>query len=228
MGVVYILLLAIHLFAIGANDETLRVATKPLLMIALLMTYTGRWSKMALPVKWYIVFALLFSLAGDVLLLFQEKSDRFFMLGLAAFLLAHICYIMYFNRMRKHNGAAASPGKTMMAVMAGIYAAGLLFMLFPKLGGMKLPVLVYAAVISLMLISVIYAFIHFKSRFAMLSVAGALLFVASDSLLAVNKFYAPFPESGWAIMLTYGLAQLFIVWGSMLNLQKTVEPKEQP
>lgn len=44
-------------------------------------------------------------------------------------------------------------------------------------------------------------------------ITGALLFVASDSLLAINKFYQPFNSAGLAIMATYGLAQLFIVIG---------------
>jgi uncharacterized membrane protein YhhN len=44
---------------------------------------------------------------------------------------------------------------------------------------------------------------------------GALLFVASDSVLAVNKFYQPFEAAGIIIMLTYGLAQLLIVKGTI-------------
>ena len=43
---------------------------------------------------------------------------------------------------------------------------------------------------------------------------GALLFVISDSVLAINKFYQPFEVAGVIIMLTYGLAQLFIVEGA--------------
>jgi uncharacterized membrane protein YhhN len=43
---------------------------------------------------------------------------------------------------------------------------------------------------------------------------GALLFVISDSILAINKFYQPFEAAGVLIMLTYGLAQFFIVEGA--------------
>ena len=44
---------------------------------------------------------------------------------------------------------------------------------------------------------------------------GAILFVVSDSLLAFNKFFSPFNNAGVIIMLTYGLAQLFITEGAV-------------
>jgi uncharacterized membrane protein YhhN len=44
-------------------------------------------------------------------------------------------------------------------------------------------------------------------------VAGAVLFVLSDSLLAINKFYQPLAFAGTLIMLTYCAAQYFIVMG---------------
>jgi uncharacterized membrane protein YhhN len=51
---------------------------------------------------------------------------------------------------------------------------------------------------------------------------GAILFVASDSLLAFNKFFSAFNYSGLIIMLTYGLAQLFITEGAVryINAEK--------
>ena len=49
---------------------------------------------------------------------------------------------------------------------------------------------------------------------------GALLFVISDSVLAVNKFYESFELSGLVIMFTYGLAQLFITEGAMKYIRR--------
>jgi uncharacterized membrane protein YhhN len=219
MGVVYIILLSIHLFAIQAGDETLALATKPMLMIALLMLFLERAGKAASRLKFHIFLALVFSLAGDVLLIFQGQHDQFFMFGLAAFLLAHIFYILYFRGIRKPNRAEGSIIKTVASLVAVVYAIGLLWFLFPKLGSMKIPVMVYGATISMMLVSVFFAFVHIRSRFAVFSVAGAILFVVSDSLLAINKFHTPFEASGFLIMLTYGLAQLFIVWGAIRNLK---------
>ena len=45
--------------------------------------------------------------------------------------------------------------------------------------------------------------------------AGAMLFIISDSLLAINKFYYPFQMAGIFVMVTYGLAQYFITYGAI-------------
>ena len=50
---------------------------------------------------------------------------------------------------------------------------------------------------------------------ASLVIIGAFLFIISDSLLAINKFYQPFGYAGIVIMLTYGIAQLFITLGAV-------------
>jgi uncharacterized membrane protein YhhN len=95
-----------------------------------------------------------------------------------------------------------------------IYYAALLLLLFPHLGSMKIPVIVYGIVISLMFMLAMHMlFIKNKSagRWMM---SGALLFVLSDSLLAINKFYQPFELAGAVVILTYGLAQLFIIEGA--------------
>jgi uncharacterized membrane protein YhhN len=220
MGIVYLIVLTIHLFAICLNDDTLVAVSKPLLMVSLLMFFNDR-ARFALPKVKYLIFgALLCSLAGDVLLLFSGQGEHFFILGLIAFLAAHVCYIYYFRGMSKYNGAARSTYKLIMAVLAGLLVLILLWMLFPKLGVMKLPVFAYAIVIGCMMLSVIYAFAHFRNAFALLCMAGALLFAVSDSILAYNKFHTPFADASWLIMLTYGLAQLLLVWGSIINLKQ--------
>lgn len=54
---------------------------------------------------------------------------------------------------------------------------------------------------------------------------GALLFVLSDTVLAINKFYQPFELSGLVIMLAYGFAQLLIVTGAIYYIRnKTTTP----
>lgn len=223
MGVVFLIVLAIHLFAIVVNDDTLAMVTKPMLMIALLMLFFDKARKAVPKIKIYVFGALVFSLAGDVLLMFQQQDGRFFIFGLSAFLIAHVFYILYFRGAKKLNQATGSFSKTIAADLSVVYAIALLWVLFPRLGSMKIPVLVYGIVISLMLVSAIRAYVNLRSRFAILSILGAVLFVASDSLLAINKFHTPFADAGWMIMLTYGLAQFFIVWGSILNLKPVSE-----
>ena len=79
---------------------------------------------------------------------------------------------------------------------------------------MKLPVRIYGIVISFMFMLALHMlFIKDKvaGKWMML---GALLFIISDSALAINKFYQPFEVASVIIMLTYGLAQLFIIEGA--------------
>jgi uncharacterized membrane protein YhhN len=80
-------------------------------------------------------------------------------------------------------------------------------------GALKIPVIIYALIICSMLLSSIYIYPIIKPPFNGFFVTGALLFVFSDSLLALNKFYHPFTLAGAGIMLTYCAAQYFIVIG---------------
>jgi uncharacterized membrane protein YhhN len=87
--------------------------------------------------------------------------------------------------------------------------------LTPWLGSMKLPVRIYGVVICFMLMLATHMF-YIKNKIAGWKMfCGALLFVLSDSVLAVNKFYSPFAEADIIIMLTYGIAQLLITQGAI-------------
>jgi uncharacterized membrane protein YhhN len=96
-----------------------------------------------------------------------------------------------------------------------VYGIGLVWLLFPHLGNLKIPVMVYAAVICAMLICSLYAYSKLNRPAANAYLLGAAAFVLSDSLLAFNKFYQPFACAGAFIMLTYCAAQFFIIQGFM-------------
>ena len=66
-----------------------------------------------------------------------------------------------------------------------------------------------------MLMLALHGFYIRNKKAARLMVAGALLFVLSDSILAIHKFYMPFALAGTMIMLTYGCAQYLIVQGAV-------------
>jgi uncharacterized membrane protein YhhN len=96
--------------------------------------------------------------------------------------------------------------------------------LSPHLGSMKIPVSVYGVVISFMLMLALHMIFSKNKRSAQLLIGGAVFFIVSDSLLAMNKFYSPFDAAGILIMLTYGLAQMLLVLGAVryITTQKTV------
>ena len=139
--------------------------------------------------------------------MFVSKSANFFLSGLGAFLLAHIMYVLVFLKSR--NKAANSLPIVVILLM---YASVIFYFLKDGLGDMLIPVLAYLLVILIMAAT---AFIRKRSNIDSykLVFAGAVFFMISDSLLALNKFYEPLPFSNISIMLTYALAQYLIVLG---------------
>jgi uncharacterized membrane protein YhhN len=157
---------------------------------------------------------LFFSWIGDILLQFDRYNSLFFIAGLSSFLLTHICYIVYFIRIKGENASYLKERPVMLlAVLA--YTIELLYILWPGLQGMKLPVTLYAGVISTMFASAAWKYEQIPNRPALLLIGGSFLFVVSDSILAVNKFLRPFPNSGILVMSTYVAAQWLIVQGAI-------------
>jgi uncharacterized membrane protein YhhN len=136
-----------------------------------------------------------------VFLLFEEKL---FVYGLGAFLLGHVGYIV---------GFAVSGNAEIVGVVLG---AALVVGLIATLGRtiieavranepeLTVPVSVYMAVISLMVVSAVAT----KNTWA---IAGALLFYASDASIAWNKFIEEQPNGRLIIMVTYHLGQIGLV-----------------
>jgi uncharacterized membrane protein YhhN len=212
----WILLFAIiligDLIGIQLNSYAVQCFFKPLIIPIIIGYLDSQVRDYTKGLTKWVLFALLFSLLGDVLLMFQEKNSIFFLLGLSAFLIAHIFYIIFFHKVRVKENVKGNPW---LLVLVVIYYAALISLLSPYLADMKIPVLVYGVVISFMFMLAMHMlFIKNKSASQWMMI-GALLFVMSDSILAINKFYQPFEAAGVLIMLTYGLAQFFIVQGAI-------------
>lgn len=221
---VYFLWLCLHLLSNYFNLPSLNLVTKPLLVptLAIAVFLWGRKGKRLL----IFLMALFFSFLGDVLLLFQQTDHLFFIFGLVSFLLAHIAYIIFFAGIK--NASSAKPKTFYLYIfLIIVYCISLLYILNNSLGALKIPVTIYAIVISLMLIMALFAYGKLPVKVGRWFVLGALLFVFSDSLLAINKFYMPFFQAGFFIMLTYGLAQFCLVKG-YVSLFKTAQTYQQP
>ncbi|QDH78697.1 lysoplasmalogenase [Echinicola soli] len=217
--------LYLYLFA-GISDMVMiveghqdyRYFTKPLIMLALALYFltTTAVIKNSLLRK-CIGAALLFSLAGDVLLLFPSL----FLYGLGAFLIALIGYTIAFKLTQNHqiNLRNINFLKTFFFNLPiYIFAAMLYFLVNDHLGQMKVPVVLY---ILAMVLMVSIARERFK-RTNMLSFiqvfVGASLFMVSDSILALDLFFSPITNADILIMGTYILAQLLIVMGIRSHL----------
>lgn len=208
----FFLALFSDLISVQLQLETVRFITKPLIVLFLINYFISSVQLVPTSMKWWVVGALGFSWLGDVLLLFEDQSSQFFILGLSAFLIAHVCYIVFFNHVRK---VEKMKGQILLFIFVLVYYAALIQLLSPRLGDMKVPVWIYGAVICLMLWLALHLNKAYHSNSGLFIMVGALLFVLSDSALAINKFYQPFAGAGIVIMLTYGLAQWFITEGSI-------------
>ena len=214
--ILFFLLLIADITGIELDNLVLQYITKPLLMPVLAVYFLSQTVRSSHRLELWILGALFFSWAGDVLLMFQDKIPDFFLFGLAAFLVAHIFYIVFFHRVRVLEGIR---GRLILLLPVVLYYAGLIIWLSPYLGDMSLPVRIYGIVISFMLMMALHMLYSRNKKAGSLLVAGAVLFVISDSVLAINKFYQPFDKAGHVIMLTYGLAQVWIVKGAVEYLR---------
>ncbi len=148
-----------------------------------------------------ILVGLVFSLAGDVLLMLP--SDQF-MLGLVSFLIAQICYIIAFTSSRGFSFGWLS------LVPVVVYGVIVYLLLAPHLGGMRLPVIAYMVVILMMAWQAWERWSALGERGALLAFIGAVLFVLSDTLLAVNRFRGEFAAARALTLGTYYAAQWLI------------------
>ncbi|MCI0389283.1 MAG: lysoplasmalogenase [Acidobacteria bacterium] len=149
--------------------------------------------------------ALAFSSLGDALL--DLDPERLFIRGLLAFLVAHFIYILLFVR---NWVRPLRPKGWQMALQAVvlIYSMLLSHWLAPSLGDVAGPVMLYVCVITVMVVSAILAVFSKPWVYS-----GAILFLISDSIIAVNKFKSPVPMSGYLVWATYYLAQYGIAIG---------------
>jgi alkenylglycerophosphocholine/alkenylglycerophosphoethanolamine hydrolase len=147
-------------------------------------------------VRGWFVAALVLSLAGDVLLMLPREQ---FVGGLAAFLLAHLCYIagLVASGLRAPAVVLALVGT---AVVVAPVATRVLRGVSLREPALRVPVVAYLVVIGAMLAVAV------ASGNPIAAVAAAL-FVTSDSMIAWSRFVAPFAAAPVAIMVTYHLAQ---------------------
>jgi len=182
-----------------------------MIVVLIGLYFLSRTGTIFSPIKKWVLAALFFSWTGDVLLLFQPNDSLFFLLGLSSFLIAHIFYIIFFHRVRIKEKVK---GNVWLLLIVVVYYAALIILLSPYLGEMKMPVRIYGIVLSFMFMLAMHMLFIKNKKAGQWMMTGALLFVISDSALAINKFYRPFEMAGVTIMLTYALAQLFIAEGA--------------
>ena len=191
----------ITIYAKFRENELLQYIFKPLTMLAIILLTILNVSSPPTFYQKMIVIGLIFSTVGDVFLI----DSRRFIQGLLSFLLAHICFIIAFF----------STPNLPSVIFYLAYVAFFLSILWKHLDNLKIPVIIYSltlAAMSWLALSRYFELNDHKSLFAFL---GSVSFVASDSLLAFDKFKSAFPFAEVFILSTYFIAQWLIalsVW----------------
>ena len=130
-----------------------------------------------------------------------------FLYGIGAFLITQVLFIVI---VIKRTNVFSVRNILLSTIPFLVYLVVLMQALAPKLGAMFYPVLIYGSVISVFGISALNFHLTRRSAGSRLLLTGALLFIGSDSMIALNKFYSPHMIYPVAIMLTYALAQYLI------------------
>ncbi len=197
--------------------ELLNQISKPLLMIALLVFFWSqsdnrkneRWVK-------FVTLALVFSWLGDVVLMFTHLNFLLFFAGLSAFLVAHIVYIFAF--VKATNKGKLTIKLSIVPIFFLVFFTLLGYLILPYVDAViQVPITVYAFVLLLMVSAAFFR----KGNTNLLSFqwvfVGAILFIVSDSLLAINRFSQTIPYANIAVMVTYIIAQWMIVKGLLYH-----------
>jgi uncharacterized membrane protein YhhN len=214
----YIGFCLIYLSILFLNIQGFDLYMKPLILpiLMVIVTFSENFST-----KKILLTALLFSWIGDIILLFSDKGELYFIFGLVSFLVSHLVYIVLFNKQQtiQENDNKVQFWLGVFLLLG--YFTFMIFTLFPKLGPLKIPVLIYAIVITTMLFFAFKGSLKWSIPANKYIFIGAIVFVSSDSVLAFNKFYTPIEHASFYIMATYCLAQYLIVKG-ILKLNSKV------
>jgi len=216
LWILFMALGVLHLICIQLSLAPADFITKALLVpIAALALYHETQAKPAFVKP--VIIGLVFGWVGDVLLHFQGFG--YFIGGLSAFLIGHLCYIYAF-------GKEVSQSKKVHFLMEKPYmmlpyAAFFIYIIYrinPTLdSAMKVPVFLYCFVILVMSLMAANRYNAAGKASWNLVLVGSLLFVASDYFLAINKFVGEIPYARLVIMSTYIAAQGLIAYGFALK-----------
>ena len=213
-GFVYFSIIYIIILFFGKEDVAWFL--KPFLILFLIIAV---YLQKQFTTKKILLIALTLSWIGDIILMFADHGEIYFIAGLIAFLLSHIFYIILFRKQ-----VVSILNKNKITFWLGtsliiLYLGAMMLILLPNLGDLKIPIFIYAFTISIMLFCALNGFLHWQKPANKYVLIGAIFFVTSDSILAFNKFYCPLPNNSFLIMSTYLVAQYLITLG-ILNLNK--------
>lgn len=201
----------------------LEYVCRPLLMIVLSSWFFFNSRRVGDRFTLLVQAGLFFSLVGDVVLMFEHHDAFLFLIGLAAFLLAQVCYAIAFAinvfEIGGTEGAWISGGLSVLMLAAG--GLFLLEVLDDRNvdSGIQLPISLLTLAFSGMGVFAALRFRKTYDRSFWLVLGGALLLMASDVLLANAKFnLRPFDPGPAPMLLAHAAGQFMIAGGCLLHV----------
>ena len=193
---------------------------KPFILLLLISMYLVSTSNL----NYTYILALCFSLLGDVILMFS--GELYFIIGLLFFLVAHLFFIrIVLKRLNKTSLKTVVFSSLPFVIVYML----LLFFLKEFLSSMLIPVIIYGFVISTFGSVALMVYFNNKTNESILMLIGAIVFVLSDSILAINKFYFSAIYFEVLVMITYIMAQ-YLIYKSMvlnqLNTRRNIKPSK--
>jgi len=216
MHMLFVIIVLVELAGRVLDRIELEYAVKPVIMIWIAGFFLLYRKKRRF--TWAVLLAFFFSWLGDNFLMFSDRSELFFFAGVGAFFCAQLAYIYTFSSYNEVKGKGYLQKNPWLGLIFLAYLAGILFLLFPGLEGLMKPIIV---VYALSLIGMSVMALNRKGRVGrwsfLLVFLGSILFLLSDSMIALNKFYSEFWLAGFWIMLSYISAQYLIMRGLILE-----------
>jgi uncharacterized membrane protein YhhN len=192
---------SIHMFGEYQGPDYLIFIFKPLTMVFIILIAVLAKDPPSGRYKIAIIAGLIFSMIGDVLL---SLPMDVFVIGVFSFLIAQLIYTYAFRVGRSFRL------RFLARLPFAVYGILIFVILLPGLNAMTLPVAAYVIVIMVMAWQAWDQWDDKRTQWALLAFIGAVLFVVSDSLLAINKFGEPFLAARALTLTTYFSAQWLI------------------
>jgi uncharacterized membrane protein YhhN len=207
--IVFILVSLLDMVGILFEIPVLIQIFKPLILVSLILLYITS----AVSINKLYVLALICSFFGDVFLMY--KGEKYFIIGLISFLIAHLIFIKIVTiKLQK-----TTISKIITSIIPFLLLfIGLIYFLKDNLSELLIPVIIYGLTISTFGVLAMLNYLITKNNISLLMFLGAVIFISSDSILAINKFYYSTKIMEVLIMATYIAAQ-FLIYKSMTKTE---------
>lgn len=211
LSIVYFVIGLLFIISHYYHNSNMALISKVLIMPPLMVIFILNLKLDSNRLHKYMFAGLFFSWIGDVLLEVPGGGEIMFMAGLGGFLISLVLYAVVFFAAPGRNEIFHNRFYLLIPVLLYGFAMGLY--LYDHLDEMRLPVIVYETAMISMLAGAVSRIGKVNRTSYFMVLTGAILFIISDSVLALNKFVQPVPLSTLIIMGTYIAAQWLIATG---------------